>query len=148
MEYTMRPIGIIRSPFQDKRSTPFQPSRSGETGQVEVFPEFVEGLLDLEAFSHIFLLYVFHRSSGYQLRIKPFLDNQIHGLFATRYPYRPNPIGLSIVKLIGRNENILEIDGVDVLDGSPLLDIKPYVPEFDMRVDASLGWFETRSNQT
>jgi tRNA-Thr(GGU) m(6)t(6)A37 methyltransferase TsaA len=140
----MRPIGVIHSAFQDKGQTPIQPSRSLLNGQVEVYPEFSAGLQDIEGFSHIILLYVFHRSSGYTLQVKPFLDDQVHGLFATRYPYRPNPIGLSIVKLLVRSDNILEIEGVDVLEGTPLLDIKPYVPEFDQRNAVSAGWFEMR----
>ena len=89
-------------------------------------------------------MYVFHESSGYSLLAKPFLDDQLHGLFATRYPYRPNPIGLSVVRLIARQGNTLEIEGVDMLDGTPLLDIKPYVPEFDIRINTSNGWYDFR----
>ena len=112
---------------------------------MEVFPEFADGLQDLEGFSHIILLYVFHQSHGYTLRVKPFLDDQLRGLFATRYPCRPNPIGLSVVRLLARQEKILEIEGVDVLDGTPLLDIKPYVPDFDLRNGTRTGWYETRN---
>jgi tRNA-Thr(GGU) m(6)t(6)A37 methyltransferase TsaA len=144
MDYLMQPIGIIHSPFREKEVTPIQPSRSHANGQVEVFPEFVEGLQDLDGFSHIILLYVFHCSEAYSLRVKPFLDHQLHGLFATRYPCRPNPIGLSIVRLASVADNILEIEGVDVLDGTPLLDIKPYVPEFDQKDGVRTGWFEKR----
>ncbi len=144
MKYIMRPIGTIHSPFSDKASTPIQPSRSQARGQVEVFPEFAAGLQDLDQFSHIILLYVFHRSEGYSLKVKPFLDQHLHGLFATRYPCRPNPIGLSIVRLVSVTNNILEIDGVDVLDGTPLLDIKPYVPEFDRRDGGRAGWLEAK----
>ena len=144
MDIIMRPIGIIHSPFRDKGQTPIQPSRSPVKGQVEIYPEFSAGLEDIEGFSHIILLYVFHRSSGYTLKVKPFLDNQMRGLFATRYPYRPNPIGLSIVKLVARNDNALEVEGIDVLDGTPVLDIKPYVPEFDQRNAERVGWLETR----
>jgi len=142
MDYSMKPIGTIHSPFQDKKSTPIQPSRSQAIGQVEVFPEYVEGLQDLDGFSNIILLYVFHCSEGYSLRVKPFLDDQLHGLFATRYPCRPNPIGLSVVRLVSMNGNVLEIEGVDVLDGTPLLDIKPYVPEFDFKDGARTGWLQ------
>jgi tRNA (adenine37-N6)-methyltransferase len=141
---SMQPIGVIHSPFTEKSQTPIQASRSKAFGFVEVFPEFAEGLQDLEGFSHIFWLYVFHQSSGYTLLAKPFLDDQLHGLFATRYPYRPNPIGLSLVQLTIRKENILEIQGVDVLDGTPLLDIKPYVPEFDIRFNTRNGWYDSR----
>jgi len=104
------------------------------------------GCIDaVEEFSHIILLYAFHQSEGYSLRVKPFLDDQLHGLFATRHPCRPNPIGLSIVRLLARRDNVLEIGGVDVLDGTPLLDIKPYVPDFDVRTNTHTGWYEVRS---
>lgn len=145
MDYLMRPIGTIHSPFSDKSQTPIQAARSQAQGQVYVFPEFAEGLEGLEEFSHIYLLYVFHRSEPFTLRVQPFLDDRQHGLFATRYPCRPNPIGLSVVQLAGRNGNTLDIKGVDVLDGTPLLDIKPYVPDFDLRVDVRAGWYERRS---
>lgn len=144
MELIMRPIGIIHSPFLEKEQTPIQPSRSQAQGRVEVYPEFAAGLEDIEGFSHIILLYVFHQSSGYNLRVKPFLDDHQHGLFATRYPKRPNPIGISVVRLAARQGNILQIDGVDVLDGTPLLDIKPYVSEFDLRTATRSGWLEGR----
>jgi tRNA-Thr(GGU) m(6)t(6)A37 methyltransferase TsaA len=147
MEFAMRPIGVIHSQFNDKKLTPIQPSRSQAVGQVEVSPEFAEGLQDIEGFSHIILLYTFHQSEGYSLRVKPFLDDQLRGLFATRYPCRPNPIGLSVVRLIARRGNLLEIEGVDVLDGTPLLDIKPYVPDFDVRLGTRVGWYETRSKE-
>ena len=143
-EFIMRPIGVIHSPFLDKKETPIQPTRSQARGQVEIYPEFVEGLQDVEGFSHLILLYAFHLSGEYRLRVKPFLDDQPRGLFATRYPSRPNPLGLSIVRLVVRQANLLEIDGVDVLDGTPLLDIKPYVPDFDIRSNARTGWYETR----
>jgi len=147
MEISMHPIGIIHSPFSDKDQTPIQASRSQAIGTVEVYPEFSDGLQDIEEFSHIYLLYVFHNSSGYSLQIKPFLDDQEHGLFATRYPYRPNPLGISTVRLLFRQANVLTIEGVDVLDGTPLLDIKPYVPDFDLRTDVRAGWYETRSKK-
>jgi len=145
MEYVMRPIGVIHSPFTDKGLTPIQPSRSQAIGRVEVFPEYAGGLQDLEEFSHIILLYAFHCSSGYSLQVKPFLDDQYHGLFATRHPCRPNPIGLSVVKLLARHKNILDVEEVDMLDGTPLLDIKPYVPDFDVRPDSKTGWYAYRS---
>ena len=133
MEFVMHPIGVIHSPFTDKAYTPIQPSRSKAAGTVEIFSNFIEGLRDVDGFSHLILVYVFHRSSGYELRVKPFLDNQLRGLFATRHPCRPNPIGMSIVRLLRCRDNILEIEGVDVLDNTPLLDIKPYVADFDIR---------------
>ena len=141
MEYLMKPIGLIHSPFSTKEETPIQPVRSQARGVVEVYPQFEAGLDDLEGFSHLFLLYVFHRSEGYELKVRPFLDDSLHGLFATRYPCRPNPIGLSVVELVSRQGSRLEILGVDVLDGTPLLDIKPYVPEFDTRQNVRSGWF-------
>jgi len=147
MKYIMRPIGMIHSPFTDKGKTPIQPTRSTALGTVEVYPEFVDGLQDIDGLSHIILLYVFHRSSGYSLKVKPYLDDQLHGLFATRYPERPNPIGLSIVRLLSRKGNSLSIEGVDVLDGTPLLDIKPFVPDFDIQTNHSTGWYDNRSKK-
>ena len=144
MDYKMYPIGVIHSPFTEKSETPIQPSRSQAIGKVEIYPQFTDGLQDIEGFSHLILLYVFHRSSEYSLKVTPFLDDQTHGLFATRYPCRPNPIGLSTVRLLSRDAKILEIEGVDVLDGTPLLDIKPYMPEFDIRQNVNAGWYETR----
>ena len=143
----MRPIGVIHSPFFEKDETPIQSSRTQTVGLVDVHPEFADGLQDIDGFSHIILLYVFHRSSGFSLRVKPFLDDREHGLFATRYPYRPNPIGLSVVRLVKRQGNVLTVEGVDVLDGTPLLDIKPYLQDFDARTEVRTGWYETRSKK-
>jgi len=112
---------------------------------VEVFPEFATGLQDIEGFSYLILLYIFHKSNGYRLQVKPFLDDTLHGLFSTRHPCRPNPIGLSIVRLIARRENILDIEGIDMLDGTPLLDIKPFVNDFDLRESEHCGWYDTKS---
>lgn len=147
MEIIMHPIGVIHSPFTEKEQTPIQASRSQAVGRVDIYPEFAEGLKDIENLSHIHLLYVFHESSGFTLRVKPFLDDQEHGIFATRYPCRPNPIGMSTVRLLSRQGNALTIEGVDVLDGTPLLDIKPYVPDFDIRTEVRAGWYETRSKK-
>jgi tRNA (adenine37-N6)-methyltransferase len=147
MEFTFRPIGVIHSPFTEKDKTPIQASRSQAIGRVEVYPEFADGLQDIEALSHVYLLYVFHESQGYQLQIRPFLDDREHGIFATRYPYRPNPIGFSVVKLLSRTGNLLTVEGVDMLDGTPLLDIKPYVPDFDQRTGVCVGWYESRSKK-
>jgi tRNA-Thr(GGU) m(6)t(6)A37 methyltransferase TsaA len=148
MEIMMRTIGVIHSPFTNKESTPIQVVRSQAIGWVEIYPEFAEGLKDIEELSHIHLLYIFHQSSGYSLHVKPFLDDREHGIFATRYPYRPNQIGLSIVRLLSRQDNRLTIAGVDILDVTPLLDIKPYVPDFDIRTeDVRTGWYETRSRK-
>jgi len=147
MELVMRPIGIIHTPFRDPDQTPIQASRSQAIGRVEVHSEFVNGLQDIDGFSHLVLLYLFDRAAGYSLRVKPFLDDRERGLFATRYPHRPNPIGLSVVRLLLRQENNLTVEGVDMLDDTPLLDIKPYVPDFDIRTDVHAGWYETRSKK-
>jgi tRNA (adenine37-N6)-methyltransferase len=145
MDFVMRAIGTIRSPFTDPAQTPIQSARSSAPGQVEVDPEFEAGLQDIDGFSHIILLYVLHAASGFDLQVQPFLDSQKHGLFATRYPFRPHPIGLSVVPLLGRRGNAWDIEDVDMLDGTPLLDIKPYVPEFDVWADVRSGWYEHRS---
>lgn len=142
--YTFHPIGVIHTPFTESEQTPLHPARSQATGMVEVFPEYASGLQDVEGMSHLILLYIFHRSQGFSLVVTPFLDDQPRGLFATRYPARPNPIGLSVVRLLSRQDNLLHISGVDMLDGTPLLDIKPYMPEFDAPGKLRLGWYEQR----
>lgn len=146
-EIIYQPIGIIRSPFREAEGAPIQPSGAkGVAGSVEVFPPYAEGLKDLDGFSHIILIYHFHRSRGYSLQVKPFLDDQYHGLFATRAPRRPNAIGLSVVRLISISENILQIEDVDAIDGSPLLDIKPYVAEFDIHEVERSGWLTDKAD--
>jgi len=141
----LQPIGVIHSPFHDPAETPIQAVRSTALGQVEVFPQFAAGLQDIEGFSHIYLIYQFHRCEQTELQVEPFLDNQKHGIFAVRHPFRPNHLGLSVVELIEVSGNLLQIRGVDVLDGTPLLDIKPFVPVFDERQNVRSGWYETRS---
>lgn len=122
---------------------PIQPAgASGIRGRVELFPEYVEGLQDIEGFSHIILLYHFHRSSGFKLTVVPFLDTVPRGVFATRAPHRPNAIGMSVVKLLRVAGEVIEIENVDILDGTPLLDIKPYVPEFDGQTAFRTGWLQ------
>ncbi len=138
----VEPIGLIHSPFISKSGTPIQPSRSRATGTVEVFKEYEEGLDDIEGFSHLILIYKFNKSRGYRLKVKPFLDGEDRGLFATRYPRRPNQIGLSIVKLLKRQRNILSVEGIDVVDKTPLLDIKPYVPDFVPDGTIKIGWLK------
>lgn len=134
-------IGVIHSPFQDVEGVPIQPAgASGVMGTIEMEPQFEPGLKDLSGFSHIILIYHFHASKGCLLEVKPFLDDTTRGVFATRAPRRPNPIGLSMVRLVAVEGRTLRIQDVDVLDGTPLLDIKPLVPEFDSpRVDR-IGW--------
>lgn len=141
----MHPVGIIHTPFSDPGETPIQAARSRAIGRIDIDPDFADGLMDLDGFSHIHLIYAFHRSTGFDLRVRPFLDDRMHGVFATRYPFRPNPIGMSTVRLLRCEANVLTVEGVDMLDGTPLLDIKPYVPEFDLRTNTRTGWYETRS---
>lgn len=139
----MNPIGIIHTPFREAKGMPVQPAGAvGVKGTVEVFEEFRAGLKDLDGFSHIILLYIFHRSEGFELEVVPFLDTQPRGLFATRTPKRPNPIGLSTVRLEKIENGNLHVQNVDMLDGTPLLDIKPYVPEFDSHAQVRTGWVE------
>jgi tRNA-Thr(GGU) m(6)t(6)A37 methyltransferase TsaA len=136
-----RPIGAIHSPFKEPRDAPIQSACARDIeGTVEIFPEYSEGLADLEGFSHIILLYHFHLSKGHSLRVKPYLDSELRGVFATRAPARPNPIGMSIVRLVKVEGGKLHVRDVDILDGTPLLDIKPYVPEFDSRSTEKIGW--------
>jgi tRNA-Thr(GGU) m(6)t(6)A37 methyltransferase TsaA len=138
-----RPIGIIHTPVKEPSGAPIQPSRGrGIRGTVELLPEYADGLADLEGFSHIVLLYHFDRVRGFELRVTPYLDTVERGLFATRAPRRPNPIGLSVVRLMGIDGRVVTIEDVDILDGTPLLDLKPHVPEFDHRDEVRLGWLE------
>jgi tRNA-Thr(GGU) m(6)t(6)A37 methyltransferase TsaA len=137
----INPIGNIHSPFATKESCPIQPIyASGAVGRVEVFKEFAAGLKDVETFSHIYLLYLLDRAGKIELVRETFLDDAPHGIYASRHPCRPNGIGMSIVKLIKRENNILTVEGIDVLDQTPLIDIKPYVPRFDSIESASEGW--------
>ena len=137
------PIGIIHSPFTDISGMPIQPTGArGIRGNVDIFCEYTDGLKDIEGFSHLFLVYSFHRCLSYQLTVTPFLDTTPRGVFATRAPRRPNAIGLSVVRLIEVKGTTLVIEDVDILDGTPLLDLKPYVPAFDSYPDASSGWLE------
>jgi len=145
-EIRYRPIGIIHSPFREVDGMPIQPSGAlGIKGTVELFREYSAGLKDIDGFSHIILVYHFHLSRGYTLEAKPFLEEKTHGIFAIRAPARPNPIGISVVRLVRVQDNILDIEDVDIVDGTPLLDIKPYVPDFDWRKADRTGWLSTRS---
>lgn len=147
----LNPIGVIHTPYEKDKEIPHQAYKSEDVGEVKVFEEYEEGLKDVEGFSHLILLYEFHKSversvkedhylQSLGLLVKPYLDYTPHGLFATRSPNRPNPIGLTIVELLKREGNILQVKGVDMLDGTPLLDIKPYVPEFDQKDEVEIGW--------
>ncbi len=125
-----KPIGIIHSPFKEPKGTPIQPSGAkGINGTVEIFLEYAQGIKDLEGFSHIILIYHFHLSKKSSLKVKPYLDDEVHGVFAMRGPSRPNPIGISAVRLLRVEGTTLHIQDVDIVDGTPLLDIKPYVPD-------------------
>lgn len=141
----MLPIGVIRTPHVTKDACPIQSVYSSDArGTVEVFEEYAAGLQDVELFTHLYLLYLFDRAGEVKLVRPPFLDDDPHGIFASRHPCRPNPIGLSIVRLESREANVLAVVGIDVLDGTPLLDIKPYVPRFDRVEGASNGWVAER----
>jgi len=141
----MESIGIIHSPFTTKEECPIQPIyASGIIGHVEVFERYEAGLKDIESFSHIYLIYQFDRATEIELIRSTFLDDEPHGIFASRHPCRPNGIGISIVKLIERNKNVLKIEGIDVLDMTPLLDIKPYVSRFDCVTSATEGWVSNK----
>lgn len=141
-------IGIIHTPFATKEEAPIQGAFHPEhEGVVEVSPEFAEGLNDIDGFSHLILLYGFDRAAAVELQRSTFLSDERHGLFATRHPARPNPIGLTVVRLLGRDGSTLRVGGIDVLDGTPLLDIKPYIPRFDSFPDATEGWIEGAPNR-
>jgi tRNA-Thr(GGU) m(6)t(6)A37 methyltransferase TsaA len=145
---TIRPIGIINTPFKDPAGTPIQPSRAkGTAGTVQVHDELAEGLRDLAGFERIWLLYWLHRAPEARLLVTPFLDKTSRGVFATRAPARPVPIGISAVRLLRIRGAILDIAEVDILDGTPLLDIKPYVPEFDSYPSSKAGWFDQSNSR-
>ena len=143
MNITYHAIGIIHSAYTGLSDMPIQPTtRTSGPGSVEIFPEYADGLRDLDGFSHIILLYHLHEVKRVDLTVTPFLDSEPRGVFATRAPTRPNPIGLSVVKLVAVQDNTILVADLDILEGTPLLDIKPYVPEFDHRADAKVGWLE------
>jgi tRNA-Thr(GGU) m(6)t(6)A37 methyltransferase TsaA len=140
-QFTIRPIGVIRSPYADREGMPIQGALGPEgLGRAEIFDEFAPGLADIDGFSHLILLYWFHLSQGFELTVRPFLEDVPRGLFATRAPRRPNPIGLSVVRLVRREGSVLHLAEVDIVDQTPLLDIKPLIPEFDFRDKVKTGW--------
>jgi tRNA (adenine37-N6)-methyltransferase len=148
LETRYQPIGIIHTPFKRLEDVPIQGCFARDShGRIELLPEYMPGLQDITGFSHLILLYHFHKAEGYDLLTKPFLNKDKKGVFATRYFKRPNAIGLSIVKLYGVQNNILDIVWVDMLDATPLLDIKPYVSMFDARDDVRDGWFAAASEK-
>lgn len=145
VKYT--PIGVIHSPFKHPKEVPIRPGGCRDIrGTVEVMHEYEAGLKDLEGFSHVILLYHLHVSKGYDLEVVPFLDDVKRGLFATRAPRRPNPIGLSVVGLEKMEANVLHISGLDMVDGTPLLDMKPYIPKFEETESVRIGWLTGRSH--
>ncbi|HMA65225.1 MAG: tRNA (N6-threonylcarbamoyladenosine(37)-N6)-methyltransferase TrmO [Fibrobacterota bacterium] len=148
-EFTARQIGVVRSEHIVPEKTPIQPVYAGECkGQIELFPEFEEGLQDIEGYSHLIILYWLHKAGDAKMLVKPFLEDKVHGIFATRTPVRPTPIGLSIVRLLERKGPVLFIQGVDMLDGTPVIDIKPYSGRFDSFPDARNGWMDGVDNAT
>jgi tRNA-Thr(GGU) m(6)t(6)A37 methyltransferase TsaA len=139
----LRVIGVIRSPFTSAVGTPIQPAYArGAAGEVVVSEPYAEALADIEGFERVWLVYWMDRVGAFQAHVVPYRDTREHGLFATRSPSRPNPIGISSVRLLGREGRVLHVADIDVLDGTPLLDIKPYVPEFDAHPGAKAGWFD------
>ena len=145
----MRPIGVVHSEHTCIDKTPAQPVfAKGCTGTVEVFPEYAAGLQDIEGFSHVYLLFYMDRAQPAKLIVKPFLDDVERGIFATRSPCRPNGIGLSVVELVGREDNVLFVDGLDILDGTLLLDIKPFTARFDCHKSTRNGWQEGLDDET
>ncbi len=138
----LSPIGIIHSPYKSRGEAPYQGRTGKKTSRIEVFKEFEEGLQDIEGFSHIIVIYWLHNSEGYHLLVKTPWDDVRHGLFTTRSPHRPCPLALTVVELIGRDRNVLKVRGLDAIDGSPLLDIKPYIAAVDERSVVRSGWLE------
>jgi tRNA-Thr(GGU) m(6)t(6)A37 methyltransferase TsaA len=146
MSISFSPIGHFRTPYTDVAGMPIQPVGGYDTdGCIEVLPAFTDGLQDLDGFSNVIVLYHLHRITGYDLIVKPFLDVETHGIFATRSPKRPNPIGLSIMRLKKVEGCVVHLQGIDVLDGTPVIDIKPYVADFDQCNADRFGWFEGKS---
>jgi len=148
MEFKIKPIGIVHSPF--KRKEDIDSKKYAESGgfdpvqgELEIFQEFEAGLKDTEGFSHLIVLFAFHKSEGFRLHTKPLLDNTLRGIFSTRSPHRPNPLGMTVVKVIKRKKNIIKVAGVDMIEGTPILDIKPYTSR-DQKSPIKLGWLEFR----
>jgi tRNA (adenine37-N6)-methyltransferase len=139
----INPIGIIHTPHTDIKNMPIQPiAADGIKGYIELLPEYLRGLKDLEGFSHLTLIYRFHKITDYALEVIPFMDDKLRGVFATKAPKRPNAIGISTVKLISIDRNIIHVEQVDMLDETPLIDIKPFYPRYDNRENVKIGWLE------
>jgi tRNA (adenine37-N6)-methyltransferase len=139
----INPIGVIRTPHTDIKNMPIQPiAAEGIKGYIELLPEYAAGLKDLEGFSHITLVYRFHKIEGFELEVIPFMDTEKRGIFSCKAPKRPNAIGISTVKLVAIKGNIIHVEQVDMLDGTPLIDIKPFYPRYDNRENVTIGWLE------
>jgi tRNA-Thr(GGU) m(6)t(6)A37 methyltransferase TsaA len=148
----MKPIGVIHSPFKRKEdidTKKFADPKGFDVvhGELEIYKEYEEGLKDTEGFSHLIVIFAFHRSEGYKLQTVPFLDDKLRGVFSTRSPNRPNPVGMTVVKVIERKGNILKVSGIDMIEGTPILDIKPYTPR-DQKSAIRCGWLEDKMNNT
>jgi tRNA (adenine37-N6)-methyltransferase len=144
----LEPIGVIRSPFTEQAGTPIQPANAGAArGHVEVLPRYTEALRDLDGFERIWLVFLLDRAGPWRPVVQPYRDTTPRGLFATRAPSRPCPIGMSVVRLVGVRGSTIEVEGVDALDETPLLDIKPYVPEFDAFPSSRAGWFDAAPHE-
>jgi tRNA-Thr(GGU) m(6)t(6)A37 methyltransferase TsaA len=142
-----RPVGVVHSPFKEPYGTPIQSAAARNVeGVIEVFPQYAEGLRDIEGFSHLILIYHFHLCNEPSVIVRPYLGSGAHGVFATRAPARPNPIGISVVRLVRVDGTKLHVAGMDILDGTPVLDIKPYVPQFDAIETERIGWLKERIN--
>jgi len=148
-EFTIKAIGIIHTPYRTKQSCPIQSNIDPEiTGTIEVFPEYSDALKDIDTFSHITLFFIFNQAEKIKLVRPTFLDDTPHGVFASRHPCRPNGLGFSTVKLLERNNNILTVCGIDILDKTPVIDIKPYIPRFDYFPGANNGWIKSKKLRT
>lgn len=146
VEFTLHPIGVLHTPFRVTEGMPIQSARSVMPGSAEIDSQYAPGLDGVEEFSHLYLIYLLHRAEpASSLKVTPFLDDREHGVFATRFPRRPNPLGISVVRLVERDGNTLHFLGADMLDGTPLLDIKPYIPEFDVFDVEKCGWYQRRA---
>lgn len=139
-EFMVRPIGIVHSPYQTRQEAPRQGGKT--TCRIEIFSQYADGLRDVETFSHLHVIYWLHESEGYDFAVHTPWDTRPHGLFATRTPNRPNPLGYAAVELVDRRENVLTVEGLDAIDGTPVLDIKPYIPSVDAKPEAKIGWLE------
>jgi tRNA-Thr(GGU) m(6)t(6)A37 methyltransferase TsaA len=144
MAFTIEPIGFVRSPFASPEGMPIQAVASRVCGEIEIYPQYAEGLRDLDGFDYLIVLYRFHLAQKESLSVTPFLDTESRGVFATRAPTRPNRLGLSVVRLVKVSGTVLDVENLDVVDGTPVIDLKPYLPAFDDRPAVRIGWFAGR----